>query len=190
VFSRRSSGYLWTDVNLSGTIDEPRQDLSQRIIELFKESPALISVIFRQFGDWLKKTFGTNSQCVELTLPPINQSLISDLPASDLWPLLLQHANAFVDKWQTDRQGKTFALALDGELASVLAHDTAHNQQSKPTAGWFGCEIRPNTRLKFSADIPPPVSTNRTITCVSARSVRMRNVPWRCMASTLFLITL
>jgi len=39
VFSRRSSGYLWTDVHLSGTIDEPRQDLSQRIIELFKESP-------------------------------------------------------------------------------------------------------------------------------------------------------
>jgi len=59
VFSRRSSGYLWTDVNLSGTIDEPRQDLSQRIIELFKESPgAYLGLIFRQFGDWLKKTFG------------------------------------------------------------------------------------------------------------------------------------
>jgi hypothetical protein len=59
VFSRRSSGYLWTDVHLSGTIDEPRQDLSQRIIELFKESPgAYLSLLFRQFGDWLKKTFG------------------------------------------------------------------------------------------------------------------------------------
>ncbi len=59
VFSRRSSGYLWTDVHLSGTIDEPRQDLSQRIIELFKESPgAYLSLTFRQFGDWLKKTFG------------------------------------------------------------------------------------------------------------------------------------
>jgi hypothetical protein len=59
VFSRRSSGYLWTDVHLSGTIDEPRQDLSQRIIELFKESPgAYLSLMFRQFGDWLKKTFG------------------------------------------------------------------------------------------------------------------------------------
>ena len=58
VFSRRSSGYLWTDVHLSGTIDEPRQDLSQRIIELFKESPgAYLSLMFRQFGDWLKKTF-------------------------------------------------------------------------------------------------------------------------------------
>ena len=59
VFSRRSSGYLWTDVHLSGTIDEPRQDLSQRIIELFKESPgAYLNLMFRQFGDWLKKTFG------------------------------------------------------------------------------------------------------------------------------------
>ena len=59
VFSRRSSGYLWTDVHLSGTIDEPRQDLSQRIIELFKESPGdYLGLMFRQFGDWLKKTFG------------------------------------------------------------------------------------------------------------------------------------
>ncbi|HEX3420879.1 MAG TPA: hypothetical protein VHT01_06600 [Candidatus Udaeobacter sp.] len=59
VFSRRSSGYLWTDVHLSGTIDEPRQDLSQRVIELFKESPgAYLNLMFRQFGDWLKKTFG------------------------------------------------------------------------------------------------------------------------------------
>jgi hypothetical protein len=59
IFSRRSSGYLWTDVHLSGTIDEPGQDLSQRIIELFKESPgAYLSLMFRQFGDWLKKTFG------------------------------------------------------------------------------------------------------------------------------------
>jgi hypothetical protein len=59
VFSRRSSGYLWTQVRLSGTIDEPRQDLSQRIIELFKESPgAYLGLLFRQFGDWLKKTFG------------------------------------------------------------------------------------------------------------------------------------
>jgi hypothetical protein len=59
VFSRGSGGYFWTAVHLSGTIDEPRQDLSQRIIELFKESPgAYLSLMFRQFGDWLKKTFG------------------------------------------------------------------------------------------------------------------------------------
>jgi hypothetical protein len=59
VFNRRLNGYLWTDVHLSGTIDEPKQDLSQRIVELFKESPgAYLGLLFRQFGDWLKKTFG------------------------------------------------------------------------------------------------------------------------------------
>ena len=59
VFSRRQSGYLWTNVHLSGTIDEPGQDLSPRIIELFKESPgAYLGLLFRQFGDWLKKAFG------------------------------------------------------------------------------------------------------------------------------------
>src|SRR3954447_26337527 len=39
VFSQRSGDYLWTNVHLSGTVDEPRQDLSERIIELFKETP-------------------------------------------------------------------------------------------------------------------------------------------------------
>jgi hypothetical protein len=59
VFNRRSSGYLWTDVHLSGSIDEPGQDLSQRIIDLFKQSPgAYLGLMFRQFGEWLKKTFG------------------------------------------------------------------------------------------------------------------------------------
>jgi len=59
VFSRRSGGYLWTNIHLSGTIDEPRQDLSQRVIELFKESPgAYLGLLFRQFGDWLKRAFG------------------------------------------------------------------------------------------------------------------------------------
>ncbi|PYJ24099.1 MAG: hypothetical protein DME99_00635, partial [Verrucomicrobia bacterium] len=59
VFSRRQSGYLWTNVRLSGTIDEPGQDLSPRIIELFKQSPgAYLGLLFRQFEGWLKKAFG------------------------------------------------------------------------------------------------------------------------------------
>jgi hypothetical protein len=58
VFSRHQSGYLWTNVHLSGTIDEPGQDLSPRIIELFKESPgAYLGLLFRQFEGWLKKAF-------------------------------------------------------------------------------------------------------------------------------------
>jgi len=59
VFSRERSGYLWTSVHLSGTIDEPKQDLSPRIVELFKESPgAYLGLLFRQLEDWLKRVFG------------------------------------------------------------------------------------------------------------------------------------
>lgn len=58
VFSHQRSGYLWTTVHLSGTIDEPRQDLSPRIVEVFKESPgAYLALLFRQFEAWLKKVF-------------------------------------------------------------------------------------------------------------------------------------
>jgi len=59
VFSRKQDGYLWTNVHLSGTIDDPGQDLSPRIIELFKQSPgAYLRLLFRQFEGWLKKGFG------------------------------------------------------------------------------------------------------------------------------------
>ena len=59
VFSRQQGGYLWTSVHLSGTIDQPKQDLSPRIIELFKESPgAYLQLLFRQFEQWIKETFG------------------------------------------------------------------------------------------------------------------------------------
>jgi hypothetical protein len=59
VFSRKQGGYLWTNVRLSGTIDEPGQDLSPRIIELFKQSPgAYLRLLFRQFEGWLRRTFG------------------------------------------------------------------------------------------------------------------------------------
>src|SRR6266568_3821529 len=59
VFTHKRSGYLWTIVHLSGTIDEPKQDLSPRIIELFKESPsAYLGLLFRQFENWLKNIFG------------------------------------------------------------------------------------------------------------------------------------
>lgn len=58
IFSRQQGGYLWTAVHLSGTINQPKQDLSPRIIELFKESPgAYLQLLFRQFESWLKQTF-------------------------------------------------------------------------------------------------------------------------------------
>ncbi len=59
VFSRKQGGYLWTNVRLFGTIDDPGQDLSPRIIDLFKQSPgAYLQLLFRQFEGWLKKGFG------------------------------------------------------------------------------------------------------------------------------------
>ena len=59
VFTHKQGGYLWTNVRLSGTIDDPGQDLSPRIIELFRQSPgAYLRLLFRQFEGWLKKGFG------------------------------------------------------------------------------------------------------------------------------------
>jgi hypothetical protein len=59
IFASERDGYLWTTVNLSGTIEQPQQDLSPRVIEALKESPgAFLGLIFRQVGDWLKSAFG------------------------------------------------------------------------------------------------------------------------------------
>lgn len=59
IFGRQQGSYLWTTVHLAGTIDQPKQDLSPRIIELFKESPgAYLQLLFRQFEGWLRRTFG------------------------------------------------------------------------------------------------------------------------------------
>jgi hypothetical protein len=59
IFTRERDGYLWTSVHLSGTIDQPKQDLSPRVIELFKDSPgAYLQLLFRQFEEWFKETFG------------------------------------------------------------------------------------------------------------------------------------
>jgi hypothetical protein len=45
-------------VRLFGTLDDPEQDLSPRIIELFKQSPAAyLGLLFRQFEGWFKKAF-------------------------------------------------------------------------------------------------------------------------------------
>ncbi len=59
IFAKESGGYLWTTVHLSGTIEQPEQDLSPRIIEALKESPGdFLGLVFRLFGEWLKSTFG------------------------------------------------------------------------------------------------------------------------------------
>ena len=59
VFPSEKAGYRWTTVHLSGTIDQPGQDLSPRVIEALKESPgAFLGLTFRMIGDWLKDAFG------------------------------------------------------------------------------------------------------------------------------------
>src|SRR5260370_12828337 len=59
VFSRKQDGYLWTNVHLSGTIDDPGQDLSPRIIDLFKQSPgAYLRLLFANFED-CQRSHGT-----------------------------------------------------------------------------------------------------------------------------------
>ncbi len=58
IFTRERGGYLWATVHLSGTIKEPKQDLSPRIVELFKESPgAYLGLLLRELEAWLKRTF-------------------------------------------------------------------------------------------------------------------------------------
>ena len=51
VFIRQRRGYLWTTVHLSVTLDAPQQDLSPRIMKVFKESPtAYLGLLFRALG--------------------------------------------------------------------------------------------------------------------------------------------
>ncbi|HEX4639593.1 MAG TPA: hypothetical protein VH170_08910 [Chthoniobacterales bacterium] len=56
IFTRKSGGYLWTTVHVSGTLDDPKQDLSPRLLAAIKESPgALIQLALRSLSAWLKK---------------------------------------------------------------------------------------------------------------------------------------
>lgn len=58
VFTRAHDGYLWTTVQLSGTLDAPQQDLSPRIMEAIKSEPgASIGAFFRQLGEWMESAF-------------------------------------------------------------------------------------------------------------------------------------
>jgi hypothetical protein len=60
VFPRESDGYLWTTVHLSGTLEEPQQDLSARIMEAIREHPtAMLKLFFRRIGESLRHAFGS-----------------------------------------------------------------------------------------------------------------------------------
>jgi hypothetical protein len=55
IFARERDGYLWTAVNLAGTLEEPKEDLSPRVAELLKKSPgAAIGIFIRRIGEWFE----------------------------------------------------------------------------------------------------------------------------------------
>ena len=59
IFARERDGYLWTTVNLAGTVQRPREDLSRRVAELLKKSPgAAVGIFMRRMGEWFEKTLG------------------------------------------------------------------------------------------------------------------------------------
>jgi hypothetical protein len=57
IFTRQRDGYLWTTVQLGGTMDDPQEDLSPRVAELLKKSPAAAFGLFiRAIGEWFENT--------------------------------------------------------------------------------------------------------------------------------------
>jgi hypothetical protein len=57
VFTRQRDGYLWTTVQLGGTMDNPQEDLSPRVAELLKKSPgAALGLLIRGIGEWFENS--------------------------------------------------------------------------------------------------------------------------------------
>jgi hypothetical protein len=57
VFTRQRDGYLWTTVQLGGSMDDPQEDLSPRVAELLKKSPAAaLGLFIRGIGEWFENS--------------------------------------------------------------------------------------------------------------------------------------
>jgi hypothetical protein len=57
IFTRQRDGYLWTTVQLGGTMDDPQEDLSPRVAELLKKSPAAaLGLFIRGIGEWFENS--------------------------------------------------------------------------------------------------------------------------------------
>jgi hypothetical protein len=57
VFTRQRDGYVWTTVQLAGTMNDPQEDLSPRIAELLKKSPAAaLGLLIRGLGEWFENS--------------------------------------------------------------------------------------------------------------------------------------
>jgi hypothetical protein len=57
LFTRQRDGYLWTTVQLGGTMNDPQEDLSPRVAELLKKSPAAaLGLFIRGIGEWFENS--------------------------------------------------------------------------------------------------------------------------------------
>ena len=57
IFTRQRDDYLWTTVQLGGTINDPQEDLSPRVAELLKKSPgAALGLLIRGIGEWFENS--------------------------------------------------------------------------------------------------------------------------------------
>ncbi len=58
IFTRSEGGLLWTTVKLSGTMENPQNDLVPRLAEALRQSPGKATgIILREVGEWFEQTF-------------------------------------------------------------------------------------------------------------------------------------
>lgn len=58
IFTRSEGGYLWTPVQLSGTLEHPEEDLSERLMHTLEHSPKVVlKLVFKKVGDWFSHKF-------------------------------------------------------------------------------------------------------------------------------------
>lgn len=56
IFTREKDGMLWTKVKLSGSLSEPRDDLTPRLAEALKKDPAAAAgLLLRSTGEWIEQ---------------------------------------------------------------------------------------------------------------------------------------
>lgn len=61
IFTKEEGKYLWTKVKLSGSLQDPQNDLTPRLAQALKRSPAeSTGLFFRSIGEWFKQTLGSD----------------------------------------------------------------------------------------------------------------------------------
>jgi len=56
IFTKREKGMIWTTVRLSGTLAQPKDDLTPRLTAALKKDPAAAAgLLLREAGEWIKQ---------------------------------------------------------------------------------------------------------------------------------------